>query len=327
MTAPVRAIAGLIGALSLATPTIDRTEATGSFAAGAGARTAELQTGGAVLTLPSQAAAMILVPRSTFTMGSTEDEVAAVLAECQSRAPGHRCEPTRFSDEIPERTITLGAYWLDRFEVTVAEYARCVAMSRCNPLPLGDGARRFDRPTYPASLVTWDEARTYCEFRGARLPTEEEFERAARGTTGRKYPWGNLYNSRVSNHGAYDWNDPAAMAGGNPTDARDGFVELAPVGSFPAGRTPEGFQDLAGNVAEWIDDRYVPRRDEGGAPDSATRRMVAVGSTRVVRGGSYETGPVSLRGAARDEAPPNMRRPSIGFRCAKSHVEAPDPPG
>jgi len=88
------------------------------------------------------------------------------------------------------------------------------------------------------------------------------------------------------------------------------------VGSFPAGRTPEGFMDLAGNVAEWVDDRYFPHYEEGVAPSPAPRRTG--GTTRVVRGGSFETGPLSLRGASRDEALPSMRRPSIGFRCAKT---------
>jgi formylglycine-generating enzyme required for sulfatase activity len=316
MSALGRTTCGLVAALSMAIPTIEPGRANGALSARSRSGPAELETSGGVLTLASRASQMILVPRSEFTMGSTYDDVVAALAECQAQTPGHRCDATRFSDETPQHTVTLSSYWLDRFEVTVAEYARCVSSSRCNALPLGDGARRFDQPSYPASLVTWDEARAYCAFRGARLPTEEEFERAARGTSGRRFPWGNLYNSRVSNHGAYDFRDPLTAAGGNPTDARDGFAELAPVGSFPAGKTPEGFMDLAGNVAEWIDDRYVPHYDDGSMRDAATRRPTS--ATRVVRGGGYESGPLSLRGASRDEAPPNMRRPSLGFRCAKS---------
>lgn len=316
MSVVARSIAGLVAALSLATPSLERNVPHGAFSASGRAAPAELEANGGVLTLASPSSRMMLVARSTFTMGSTYDEVVAALADCQVQTPGHRCDASRFSDETPQHTVTLAAYWLDRFEVTVAEYARCVSASRCNPLPLGDGTRRFDVPNYPASLVTWEEARTYCAFRGARLPTEEEFERAARGASGRRFPWGNLYNSRVSNHGAYDWSDPLALVGGNPTDARDGFVELAPVGSFPAGRTPEGFMDLAGNVAEWIDDRYLPHYEGGTGADPAVRRTGS--STRVVRGGSYESGPLSLRGASRDEALPSMRRPSVGFRCAKS---------
>jgi len=315
MSAIGRATAGLVAALSMATPTIDHGSASGVLSVRRSGP-AELEASGGVLILTSRASPMILVPRSTFTMGSTYDDVVAALADCQTQTPGHRCDATRFSDETPQHTVTLSAYWLDRFEVTVAEYARCVSASRCNALPLGGGAHRFDQPSYPASLVTWEEARAYCAFRGARLPTEQEFERAARGTSGRRFPWGNLYNSRASNHGAYDWSDPLALVGGNPTDGRDGFVELAPVGSFPAGRTPEGFMDLAGNVAEWVDDRYLPHYEDGDPPDPATRRPGS--ATRVMRGGSYESGPLSLRGASRDEALPSLRRPSVGFRCAKS---------
>lgn len=323
MNALTRAIGGLVAALSLSTPSIDRTAGPPHMPASGRVGVAEIRMSGAMVTLVSAASPMILVPRSTFMMGSTSDEVVAALADCQAQTPGHQCDAGRFGDESPQHAVTLPAYWLDRMEVTIAEYARCVKLSRCNPLPLGGGARRFDRPNYPASLVTWDEARAYCAFRGARLPTEEEFERAARGTTGRKFPWGNLYNSRVSNHGAYDWNEPLALAGANPTDARDGFAELAPVGSFPAGRTPEGFLDLAGNVAEWVDDRYVPNYED--ATDPSARRNRTGNATRVVRGGSYESGPLALRGASRDEAPPNMRRPSLGFRCAKSRDEGDTP--
>ena len=79
----------------------------------------------------------------------------------------------------------MSAFWLDRTEVTVADYARCATRGPCPALPFAEGARRFEKPEYPASMVTWDEARVYCEWRGARLATEAEFERAARGISGR----------------------------------------------------------------------------------------------------------------------------------------------
>lgn len=330
-----RAVTLLGAAYSLAPPTLHSDAPPRSDPISAKQSPAEIDVSGGVLTLAANGPAMILVRRSTFEMGSTSDEAVLATAECQRLTPGRRfvgkregfdpCNPGQFAQEMPVHRVTLSAYWLDRTEVTVADYARCVAAARCNPLPLGDGARRFDRPNYPASLVTWDEARDYCAFRGGRLPTEAEFERAARGLGRRTFPWGNLYNSRVSNHGRFDWSDPVRMVGADPTDGRDGFVELAPVGSFPEGRTPDGFLDLAGNVSEWVADLYTPHYEEGDVEDpslpgseNTAKTATSNSGTRVLRGGSYETWALSLRGASRQEAPPNVRHPSIGFRCAKS---------
>jgi len=335
MSAFVRAAVLLGAAYSLAPPAVRSDAAERRDPISKKPDPAGLDVNGGVLTLAAAGPAMILVRRSTFEMGSTSEEAADAAAECERLAVGVRRRPVdpgviearctaEVSDEVPVHRVTLSAYWLDRTEVTVSDYSRCVAAARCNPLPLGDGARRFDRPNFPASLVTWNDARDYCAFRGERLPTEAEFERAARGVARRRYPWGDIYNSRVSNHGRYDWSDPARFVGADPTDDRDGFVELAPVGSFREGRTPEGFLDLAGNVAEWIGDRYAPRYEEGAVEDPTGPDPSRAGSqapgpdVRVLRGGNYETGPLSLRGASRDEAPPTIRRPSIGFRCALS---------
>jgi sulfatase modifying factor 1 len=262
-----------------------------------------------VLTLREEGSQMILVPAGSFVMGSTGDDVMAALLDCQREPGGDRCEQNLFANEAPPHRVTLSAYWLDRTEVTVGQYARCAAVGRCRRLPLGQGASRFDHDRYPASLVTWDEARTYCEYRGGRLPTEAEFERAARGFNGRRYPWGDLYNGHAANHGRLAW---------QTTDASDGFAELAPVGSFPAGRTPEGFLDLAGNVSEWVADRYAPEYDDAEVKDPQGPSIASSTPARVVRGGDYQSAASWLRGAARGAEEPGTRRPWIGFRCAKS---------
>jgi formylglycine-generating enzyme len=265
------------------------------------------ETSSGMLRLQSPAWPRVRIPAGPFPMGSTPDDVVAALADCGGEPHGHLCDEEMFHDELPQRVIRLSAFWIDRKEVTVGEYARCVAAGHCRPLPFEGGARRFDRPRYPASLVTWNDARAYCAFRGARLPTEAEWERAARGREGRRYPWGNLYNDRRANHGRFAW---------SPTDDRDGYAELAPVGRFPQGATPEGVFDLAGNVAEWVHDRYVPRYLEQDLDDPQGPEPPLAGPARVVRGGSFEDAAPWLRGAARRAADPNTRSPTIGFRCA-----------
>ncbi len=262
----------------------------------------------AVLSMSSPPSPMVCIPEGELAMGSDESDVIEALADCASEPYGHRCSPTLFANELPRHRVLLSSFWIDRFEVTVAEYQRCEQVGRCGPRPSSEGTQRFDRPDYPVTRVSWLDARDYCSFRGARLPTEAEFERAARGPSGRRYPWGQLWNSRVANHGRFGWDS---------TEAADGYAELAPVGSFPSGATPEGIYDLAGNVAEWTADRYAPgydpqpARDPQGPPASVT-------NLRVIRGGSYVHARFRLRGASRAFAEPSDRRTTLGFRCVRS---------
>lgn len=265
-------------------------------------------TAGELLRLRAPRSLMVRIPGATFRMGSTPDEVVAALAQCAAEPLGHRCNEEVFTDELHEHRVTVRSFWMDRTEVTVGAYQRCVRTGSCTPLP-DAGTRRYLAPRYPVSFVTWYDAERYCEWRGARLPTEAEFELAARGPRGRRYPWGRLYNARVANHGRL-----AQL----PTDRRDGYAELAPVGSFPSGRTPHGLLDLAGNVAEWTSDYYAPGYGRGPAVDPRGPKSSPLGNVRVVRGGHWANAAPWLRGAARDAAEASTRRPYIGFRCAKS---------
>ncbi|GMV18103.1 MAG: SUMF1/EgtB/PvdO family nonheme iron enzyme [Polyangiaceae bacterium] len=275
-----------------------------------GARTPQERalTGG-VVTLRQPAGAMLRVPQGSFEMGSTPEDVLDAVTDCAREPLGGRCKEEMFSDELPRHKVTLSSFWLDRLEVSVKDYARCVALRRCRAVPFDQGGKRFDVPSYPVSLVRHADARAYCRFRGARLPTEAELERAARGPRGRRYPWGQLYNTRAANHG---------RLGLDTTDARDGFAELAPVGSFPAGRTPEGFLDLAGNVAEWASDRYAVSYPPGPAVDPKGPAIGAGSGGNVVRGGHWASAAPWLRGASRSSADPETRSPTLGFRCARS---------
>jgi formylglycine-generating enzyme required for sulfatase activity len=235
-------------------------------------------------------------------MGSSPEDVMNALSSCTREPLGHRCTEQTFANELGRRTLTLPAFFLDRTEVTVQAYARCVAVGRCEPAGYGNGATRFARPDLPVTFVNHDDARAYCRFRNARLPTEAEFERAARGATGRNYPWGDLYNGHASNHGRL------ALL---PNEPDDGYAELAPVAAFPAGRTPDGVLDLSGNAAEWVADAYRERYvDPKPRPGDA--------ELRVVRGGSYESAAPFLRGAARRGVARDTVSPTIGFRCARS---------
>lgn len=246
-------------------------------------------------------------PAGTFRMGSTPEEVLSAMTECAEEPLSPRCPD--FSNEQPVRTIHLSRFALDTLEVSVEAYARCVTARRCHPIPYHRGARRFDRPEWPAVLVTHEEAASYCHFVGGRLPTEAEFERAARGASRRKYPWGNAYHRLLANHGklAFD-----------PTSAVDGSVELARVDSYSAGASPEGVVNLAGNAAEWVLDSYGAYYDQSDTRDPRGPGAGSGATERVVRGGGYLSPAVALRGAARRAESPTQRSAELGFRCAYS---------
>ena len=274
-----------------------------------GTNPTETALSGGLSILRAKGSLMIRIPASSFVMGSTPEEIVDATALCEREPLAPICDERSFADELTQHRVHLSAYLLDRTEVTVADYDACVRLRRCKAPPYERGAGRFKQPRFPVTFVAWEEARTFCAFRGARLPTEAEFERAARGAAGRRFPWGQLANGRVANHG---------RLGKDPTDDSDGFAELAPVGSFSTGRTPDGFMDLAGNVSEWVQDRYATQYpDEEVTDPSGPDAAIATGA-RVVRGGSYESPVAWLRGAARGPALAAERRPTLGFRCARS---------
>lgn len=271
-------------------------------------------TGHGLVFLSAPVSEMILVRAARFNMGSTPLDVTKASLLCRHQRPAGLLDPcplALFADEQPRHSVTLSGFWLDRMEVTVADYERCVKLRRCAPVGYDEGATRFDRPNLPVSLVSFSDAQNYCRYAGKRLPTEAEFELAARGLRGRVFPWGDLYHPSVANHG---------RAGVDRTDDRDGFSELSPVGSFPSGRTPSGFLDLAGNVAEWVFDRYGPYERQPVSNPRGPSQSVS-GNVRSVRGGHYQSPPSFLRSAARMHFEASIARPYIGFRCAKPGPE------
>jgi sulfatase modifying factor 1 len=266
---------------------------------------------------------MALVPAGVFVMGSDPVDLVAAVRLCRRDYHGARltldaCGRSFFETELPRRRVFLRAFAIDRLEVTNAEYRACVRAGGCDPAALVDADRRFTAPRAPVVGVTWDEARAYCRWRRGRLPTEAEWEKAARGPGGRTWPWGAIWAPRRLNHGRV--NPLLSLRSLDPelhrdVDSRDGYRLTAPVGSFAAGASPYGVLDLAGNVAEWTADVFAPR-----PPQSRSRaqpRGPAVGALRTVKGGSFLDPAHRTRAAWRTAAEPHQRANDRGFRCVQ----------
>ena len=153
----------------------------------------------------------------------------------------------------------------------------------------------------PVAGITWHEARAFCEWAGGRLPTDAEWERAARGRARRRFPWGRQFNSRLANYGR----SPRGP------DRADGWRYAAPVGSFPDGVSAYGLHDMAGNVFEWT--ATPPRDSDVGLGADAQ-------GYRIIRGGSWSQPPELLRVTAREWFPVAQHRADIGLRCAYDHA-------
>jgi sulfatase modifying factor 1 len=263
---------------------------------------------------------MLPVPAGTFVMGASGEAQRAAMRMCLDEIGARlqrNCVAEVFASEGPSTQVYLSAYAIDRVEVTVEAYRRCVSAGACSPAPLLSPDTRFLLPRLPITSVTWDEARRYCEWRGARLPSEAEWERAARGSDGRVWPWGNLLRSDGTNHGRFA---NAEEVGLSPLprfrpDESDGYAFAAPVGSYPDSLSPVGALDMAGNVSEWTADVYFeepPQRSSTVNPHGP-----AAGSLRSVRGGSWRHPLLFLRTTSREGIPADARTPELGFRCAR----------
>ena len=253
---------------------------------------------------------MVHVPAGEFLMGSGEAEVDTAFESCQQTFGD--CKREWFESELPQHQVDLGGFWINKAEVTNAQYRNCVEAGACRAPTTCD----WGDPTYsdssktdhPVVCVSWQDAKTYCEWAGKQLPTEAEWEKAARGTDGRKYPWGDDFDGSKVNfcdvNCEFDWKD---------SGADDGYQRTAPVGSYPEGASPHGTLDMAGNVWEWCQDWYdadyyviSPQRDPQG-PSS--------GDYRVVRGGSWYVYETYVRADSRNCSAPDGRVSTFGFRC------------
>lgn len=238
--------------------------------------------GGLQIVTGPDGAPMVLVQEGTFLMGS----------------PPVEGDP----DEIPQRTIYVSSFYIDLYEVTLAKYTEFVKATG-RPAPVvpvfGDDISLIMKPELPVAGVSWEDAKGYCTWVGKRLPTEAEWEKAARGERGFKWPWGNTFSTTMA----------------NTSGEEDGYKYSAPPGRFENGRSSYGLYDSSGNVAEWVADWYDqeyylkgPFRDPRG-PDS--------GKHKVYRGGSWNDPSGGVRTAKRYAAAPHQTSAVIGFRCAR----------
>ena len=218
---------------------------------------------------------MVTLPGGTFQMGSDKGA----------------------SDEKPVHPVTVNPFCMDRTEVTVSAYTECVKAGKCTDPGSGGNFGKSDRGNHPINQVDWNQSTAFCAWAEKRLPTEEEWEYAARGTDGREYPWG---NTAPGNQLCWD-GEGNDLGKGN----RHG---TCPVGSYPTGRSPFGLDDMAGNVWEWTSSAY----SENYGKDRTS-------PLRVLRGGGWRYDGVSgVRGASRLLTMASNRYNDVGFRCART---------
>jgi formylglycine-generating enzyme required for sulfatase activity len=256
----------------------------------------------ACLMLPacsSEPDGMQLIPAGGFTMGAADDSHDALALELGIPKPFEQ-------DAMPAQRVNLPAFYIDRLEVTNAAYLRFVQSTGAPLLPhWKDGRITPDQADRPVVYVDWLEAAAYCKWTGKRLPTEAEWEKAARNGDGRLYPWGNRYESGRANVGG-------------------AFPDVVRVGSLPQGASPYGVMDLIGNVWEWTADWYQPYPGASYESDAFGEQY------KVVRGASFgglghfeavdanKAIEAFSRASYRWYFPPNAAVNDLGFRCARN---------
>jgi formylglycine-generating enzyme required for sulfatase activity len=231
-------------------------------------------------------APMVLIAAGEFMMGAADGD----------------------SDEQPAHRVRLDAYYLDVYEVTTALFGKFMqAAGHAEPSywPL---LRQISGDDRPVMGVDWNDADAYCRYYGKRLPTEAEWEKAARGTDGRTYPWGNKEPTNTLANFGQQW----------APNINYYIDRIVPVGRYEGGKSPYGVHDMAGNVSEWTADWYDKRYYAGSPADNP--RGASGGSQKVLRGGSWGNDPQHVRATYRHNAPPSNRNARFGFRCAQDRA-------
>ncbi|MGV8120551.1 MAG: SUMF1/EgtB/PvdO family nonheme iron enzyme [Candidatus Xenobiia bacterium LiM19] len=243
------------------------------------------------MTNPKDGADMLLIPAGEFLMGSPEGKGT--------------------DDEHPQHNMYLDAFYIYKYEVTNGQFARFVKETGYKTEGNWKRYAESGRETHPVVSVTWNDASAYCRWAGGKLPTEAQWEKAARGTDGREYPWGNTWDSNRCN-----WDKGPKLPGmDDMVDVWDGRG-TAPVGSFPSGVSPYGVHDMAGNVWEWCSDWYD--KDYYRSSPSRNPEGPGHGDDRVVRGGSFVDHSVCMRSASRKNEYPSDEGDFVGFRLVRT---------
>ena len=237
---------------------------------------------------PAPPDGMVYVPAGEFSMGTNNSD--------RSDFNQRDNVPLNSNDARPQHNVKTGAFFIDKTEVTNAQYAKyCAATGVPTPPHWVDGKVPEGRADYPVHHVNWYEASGYAKWAGKRLPTETEWEKAARGTDGRRFPWGN------------DWDGGKAADGGAPEA----------VGKHPGGASPYGALDMSCNVAEWTASWF------DGYPKSPTSQPDFGTTLKAVRGGAWISGDTLGQTWYRGVARPMARLEMVGFRCVKDAPDAP----
>lgn len=236
---------------------------------------------------------MVLVPAGKFIMGTDEVDASGKSQEFGFNEP-------LYLNEQPQREIELAAFYIDKTEVTNAQFVAYIrALGKYSEQDIANVIERLEmkEPNLPVRNITWHKANEYCQFVGKRLPTEAEWEKAARGTDGREYPWGNDWNAEFVNKG-------------------QGEADVMPVGSIEKGQSPYGAYEMAGNVMEWVADWYEAYPGaEYKSPNYGQKRKVARGGSW--GGVGHYVIPHYFRTAYRFNFEPDQAFNDVGFRCAK----------
>ena len=254
---------------------------------------------------------MVRIPKGTFKMGSSFIENKKHTKEC--RKYDKSCELWWFSDEFPDQLIFLDSFWIDVYEVTNDKYLEFVIATghrlaldetcetaKCREGNLWEG---FSFPArikrQPVTQVSWQDANAYCRWQGKRLPSEAEWEKAARGPSGNVYPWGSRSPKNRATYGR-KWR---------------GIFTMTDAGTYSQGVSLYGVFDMAGNVWEWVDDWYDLKYYQWRRKKNP--RGPGEGEFKIVRGGSWVNHADTLRSSFRRWSEPEVRYNDTGFRCAR----------
>ena len=257
----------------------------------------KIPAAGATRMNPKDGAEMVYVPAGEFLMGSTDAEIDAAFRDASAHYK--IVEKEWYTSQGPKRRVCLDGYWIYKNDVTVAQYRMfCQATGRQMPDAPGWGWK----DDHPIVRVTWADARAYCDWAGAALPTEAQWEKAARGGDGRKYPWGNKW-------------DPGKLW----CSVGEERTSTAPVGTYPAGASPYGALDMAGNVCQWCADWYNKDYYRNGVTNNPNGP--ATGHFRVLRGGSWnDDDGLLFRSAFRRHGGPSPWLDGDGFRAVRADL-------